>query len=294
MAATGPVPAVRQIGGILRRRRSEDRQVRQGRKVRMGRQRPQPAARAVRGLDPPRTPTEVHPTATADAYLSVERGLDISQLEGLYTQETYFDRETGQVSATVRFPLENNSWWERLIDRPGRFKRKANFKPGSNWSGWWWAPPAATYQQLALADDIWFAEGIFDAQALRQAGLDAVSLMSINNYPEHALAELRRAVADSPARKNPPRLVFAFDVGAAGVSATRKFVKRRARKAGMRPLPRSAPMARGPSSTGTISGCATPSSTASPIVHRSARARSRAISGMARSPSPPRRARRPS
>lgn len=171
-------------------------------------------------------PTEVHPTATADAYLSVERGLDISQLEGLYTQETYFDRETKQASATVRFALENNSWWERLIDRPGRFKRKANFKPGSNWSGWWWAPPAATYQQLALADDIWFAEGIFDAQALRQAGLDAVSLMSINNYPEHALAELRRAVADSPARKNPPRLVFAFDVGAAGVSATRKFVKR--------------------------------------------------------------------
>lgn len=171
-------------------------------------------------------PTETNPNATADAYLSVERGLDLDQLAGLYEQETYRDHKTNQVSATVRFPLPNNSWWERLIDRTGRFERKANFKPGSNWSGWWWAPPAATYQQLALADDIWLAEGIFDAQALRQAGLDAVSLMSINNYPEHALGELRKAIADSPARNNPPRLVFAFDVGGPAVSATRDFVKR--------------------------------------------------------------------
>ena len=171
-------------------------------------------------------PTEVNPTATADAYLSVERGLDVQALAGLYSQEYYHDRETGQGSATVRFPLENNSWWERLIDRPGRFKRKANFKPGSNWSGWWWSPPEVSYDKLALSHDIWFAEGIFDAQALRQAGLDAVSLMSINNYPEHALALLRKAIADGKCPNSPPRLVFAFDVGAAGVSATRKFVKR--------------------------------------------------------------------
>lgn len=171
-------------------------------------------------------PTEINPNATANAYLSVERGLDISELEGLYTQETYFDRETNQASATVRFDLKNGSYWERLIDRAGRFKRKANFKYGSNWSGWWWAPPAASYEQLALADDIWLTEGIFDAQALRQAGLDAVSLMSTTNYPEHDLALLRKAIADSPARNNPPRLVFAFDVGPAGVSATRKFVRR--------------------------------------------------------------------
>jgi hypothetical protein len=175
-------------------------------------------------------PTDVNPTATVDAYLSVERGLDLAALKGLYTQEYYRDHESGHGSTTVRFQLENNSYWERIIDRPGRFKRKANFKYGSNWSGWWWAPPEVSYDKLALASDIWFAEGIFDAQSLRQAGLDAVSLMSINNYPEHALGLLRKAVADGKRPNSPPRLVFAFDVGAPAVSATRKYVERARRE----------------------------------------------------------------
>lgn len=169
--------------------------------------------------------SEASPTATADAYLIHERGFDLQGLRSTYTQENYVDRKTGAASATIRFPLPNDSWWERLIDRPGRFARKANFKFGSNWQGHWWAPPGASFAELANCEEIWLAEGIFDALALRQIGLTAVSLMSVNNWPEHALTALGQAIANGPTPKDRPRLIFAFDVGKAGVSFTRKFVK---------------------------------------------------------------------
>lgn len=169
--------------------------------------------------------SEADPTATADAYLIHERGLDLQGLRGSYTQENYVDRKANATSATIRFPLPNDSWWERLIDRPGRFARKANFKYGSNWQGHWWAPPGDDFATLATVEEIWLAEGIFDALALRQVGLSAVSLMSVNNWPEHALTALQQAVANGKTPKQRPRLIFAFDVGKAGVSFTRKFVK---------------------------------------------------------------------
>jgi len=179
--------------------------------------------------------SEEAPNATADAYLLHERGLDLQLLRGSYTQESYHDRKRELTTATVRFPLANGSWWERLIDRPGRFDKKARFRwidpklaetnpDEGKWGGHWWQLPGTTWEELAAADDIWLAEGIFDAVALNQAGILAVSLMSVNNWPEHALAQLLKVIAE----KNPkhrPRLVFAFDVGRAGVAFTRKFVK---------------------------------------------------------------------
>lgn len=180
--------------------------------------------------------SEADPNATADAYLSHERHLDLRLLRGSYTQESYTDQKRGISTATVRFPLANDSWWERLIDRPGRFSKKARFRwidPGlaeknpdfGRWGGHWWMPPTLTWEILAEADDIWLAEGIFDCVALNQVGITAVSLMSVSNWPEEALAQLLKVIAE----KNPnhrPRLVFAFDVGKAGVGFTRKFVKR--------------------------------------------------------------------
>jgi hypothetical protein len=179
--------------------------------------------------------SEADPNATADAYLSHERFLDLQLLRGSYAQETYHDRKRNLTTATVRFALANGSWWERLIDRPGRFDKKARFRwidpevaktnpDDGSWGGHWWTGPTITWEMLASAEEIWLAEGIFDATALVQAGITAVSLMSVNNWPEHSLAELLRVIAE----KNPkhrPKLVFAFDVGAAGVSFTRKFVR---------------------------------------------------------------------
>lgn len=169
-------------------------------------------------------PTAENPNATADAYLHHERGLDLRLLRGLYSQELYRDFETGQTGATVRFPI-GDSHWERIIDRPGRFGKKAHFRKGGSWSGHCWMPKGTTFETLARAGDIWIAEGIFDCTALTQAGLAAVSAMSCNVWPDKFLAQLAQTLQDLGITKR-PRLVFAYDVGAAGVSYSRKFVKR--------------------------------------------------------------------
>lgn len=179
-------------------------------------------------------PTPEDPNATADAYLR-GRGLDLTGLRGHFFQENYFDRERNAGTATVRFPLPGGSWWERLIDRPGRFDKKARFKYGGSWAGHCWAHPDDGFDQLATMDEIWIAEGIFDCLALRQnfqrlekggrkTRATAVSAMTVNVWPEHFLGALRQAIAASKDPKHRPKLVFAFDVGAAGVKFTRKFV----------------------------------------------------------------------
>lgn len=179
--------------------------------------------------------TNDNPNAAADAYLLHARGLDLRLLRGSYTQETFVDRQRNLTSATVRFQLPGGSHWERLIDQPGRFEKKAHFAWGKSYRGHWWQNPSLTFDDLAAANEIWIAEGIFDASALVQAfegaelcdkGLTAVSAMSCNNYPEHALGELRKAIANGATPTHKPKLVFAFDVGKAGTDYTRRFVKR--------------------------------------------------------------------
>ncbi|MBV8972978.1 MAG: toprim domain-containing protein [Sphingomonadaceae bacterium] len=165
--------------------------------------------------------SEAEPTAAADAYLLHARRLNLTKLRGHYTQEQYFDREAGIGSATVRFPLPGGAWWERLIDEPGRFDRKARFAPGKSYMGEWWQPPQLGLTDLAAANELWIVEGIFDAQSLAEHGVAAVSAMSCNNYPEAALARL--ALACGTKR---PLLVWAFDNNKAGREFIAKFHKR--------------------------------------------------------------------
>lgn len=165
-----------------------------------------------------------NPNAAADAYMAQARGFDLAAIKGWYLQESHYDAKAdngrGAGSATVRFPL-GDGFWERLIDRPARFgKKKAVFKPGMRYQGTWWQPP-----NLALADvhRLWLVEGIFDAIALRHHGIDAVALMSCNNYPEATLAELRKAHAQ---RGTECTLVWALDSDPAGAGYLRKWVSR--------------------------------------------------------------------
>lgn len=169
-------------------------------------------------------PTAENPNATADAYMHHERGLDLRLLRGLYSQEVYRDYDTGDTAATVRFPI-GDTYWERIIDRPGRFERKAHFRKGGSWRGLCWLPKETTFATLAKAKDIWITEGIFDATALTQAKVAAVSAMTCNVYPDKFLAALSQQLQDDGIATR-PRLVFAFDVGAAGVTFSRKFVAR--------------------------------------------------------------------
>lgn len=168
--------------------------------------------------------TDERPNASADAYLEFERGFDLKKLAGSYTQEAYLDPETGATSATVRFQVGTTTW-ERLIDRTGRFEKKAHFRRGGSWRGHVWTPPCYTIDDLARADDILIVEGIFDAVAWAHVGRHAVSAMSVNVWPEHFFADLREALVRAK-RADRPRIIFAFDVGKAGTEYTRKFVDR--------------------------------------------------------------------
>lgn len=175
--------------------------------------------------------TEAAPNAAADAYLSQARRLNLTKMRGAYAQESFRDAARDISSATVRFPLPGGGWWERLIDQPGRFDRKARFAPGKSYKGHVWHRPDVSMADFAATDAIWLAEGIFDAWALEDAGQRAVSTMSCNNYPDEFLKALRLHIAGSEEPTRLPRLVFAFDVGAAGIKYTREFVEK-ARAAG--------------------------------------------------------------
>ncbi|ECT1023485.1 hypothetical protein DPO11_26565 [Salmonella enterica] len=160
--------------------------------------------------------TTSEPHATADAYLRECRNIDTKKLKGCFTQERYTSKD-GEQSATVRFTLVDGVWWERIIDRPERFDRKANFC--GSYKGRWWIYPGL---DLSKVKELWITEGIFDAISLNQNGIAAVSVMSCVNYPEEALKDL----AASCGKKSRPALVWALDNGRAGESYTRKHAER--------------------------------------------------------------------
>ncbi|OAX88914.1 toprim domain protein [Xanthomonas nasturtii] len=168
-------------------------------------------------------PTAAAPNAAADAYLQFSRGFDLAPLKGLYTQDSHYDRKISAGTATVRFALVKGGWWERLIDRPHRFgKQKARFAPGQSYAGAWWAAPAAL-TAMQTAREVWIVEGIFDAIALMQHGMCAVSAMSSNAFPEESLRELAKArLADLPT------LVWALDNEPGARAYTHKHIKRAA------------------------------------------------------------------
>ncbi|AMP13456.1 toprim domain-containing protein [Collimonas pratensis] len=169
------------------------------------------------------TPEATNPQAAADAYMQHGRGFTISRVQGLYKQESYFDKDLNIGSATVRFAVADG-YWERLIDKPHRFgKKKARFSFGSHYQGKFWSHPAHSLQAV---EEIWIVEGIFDAIALEHHGIAAVSIMSCNNYPLQSLQDLRDARGNQDCR-----LVWALDGDHAGRSFTHKHIER-ARAAG--------------------------------------------------------------
>ncbi len=162
--------------------------------------------------------TDDQPAASAKAYLTFARGFDIGQIEGWYSQDHYFDRDLNIGSATVRFPLDKGGYWERLIDKPNRFgKKKARFKPGESYKGFWWVPPCVDLLQV---DELWIVEGIFDAIALVQNGIPAVAALSSNAYPEESL----KALITSRAGKT-PKLIWALDNEPGAHKYTRMWVR---------------------------------------------------------------------
>jgi len=169
------------------------------------------------------TPEATNPQAAADAYMQHGRGFELARVQGLYKQESYFDKDLNIGSASVRFAVADG-YWERLIDKPHRFgKKKARFSFGSSYHGKFWSHSSHSLQTVT---EIWIVEGIFDAIALEHHGIAAVSIMSCNNYPLQSLQDLRDARGNQDCC-----LVWALDGDAAGRSFTTKHIER-ARAAG--------------------------------------------------------------
>ncbi|WP_347453634.1 toprim domain-containing protein [Acinetobacter thermotolerans] len=171
--------------------------------------------------------TETNPNAAADAFLAEGRGFDLKNLIGKYTQQFYKDSKTGESSATVRFDLGNGHYWERLIDRPERFgNKKARFNYGFKNAGQAWS--VHDLDELCklgeTGESIWITEGIFDAIALSQSGVKAMTCLSCVNYP----AQMLDAIANRchELKIDRPRLRWAFDNDSAGKSYTVKWHER--------------------------------------------------------------------
>ncbi|MCD9118323.1 toprim domain-containing protein [Pseudomonas bijieensis] len=161
--------------------------------------------------------TDENPNATARAYLEFARGFRFDLVQGTFTQEHFYDPDLGIGSATVRFPLPNGTYWERLIDKPHRFgKKKARFTKGGGAKGHWWCHPRTN---LADTKEIWIVEGVFDAISLIHHDIDAVAAMSSNQFPEQSL----RALATERAG-DLPKLVWALDNEPGAHRYTRKWV----------------------------------------------------------------------
>lgn len=164
--------------------------------------------------------TEADPHAAADAYLRSARGFDLERIKGLYTQETYYDYGKKISSATVRFPIANGGYWERIIDQPSRFgPKKAHFNKGCNYQGTIWSPPIPMPE-----DEIWFVEGIFDSISMMLRGIWAGSPLSCSNYPSLFLQAIREQCEAND--KPLPALVFAYDDGKAGTDFMQRHVER--------------------------------------------------------------------
>lgn len=158
----------------------------------------------------PATPD--NPNATADAYLSRQRGFDISKLAGLYQQKRV-QTKSGTWGDAVQFPLCGGSWSrfidaEAVADNDGK-KCKISYQSGYRESGW-------TFPDIRYEDGgrVFIVEGIFHAIALRLAGYEAIASISCQNFPwNHIRAHSGRGIL----------WVIAFDNDNAGRPAARKY-----------------------------------------------------------------------
>jgi len=137
-------------------------------------------------------PTKESPHATADAYMSLIRGFELSKIKDWYVQDKYWNPHAEpQGTATVRFFLDDNKSliWERFIeeliitDEDGdKEPRNKNFK--GKFKGLWWQPPKF---EINEGDEVHWCEGIMDAISLNMMGMKAVAIMSSGTFPHEKL-----------------------------------------------------------------------------------------------------------
>ena len=172
-------------------------------------------------------PTDINPNATADAYLQSERNFDIEKWRGSYTQEVYKDYQSGFTCPTVRFNVTSDGqtagYWERLIE-PESGVAKAKIQTGFKFKGLAWLPPKLNLKNgvWSYVTELWITEGIFDAMALTENGIHAISNITAGNYPNITLAQIKARLDELG--KPYPKVIIALDSDKAGKSQTDKLV----------------------------------------------------------------------
>lgn len=167
-------------------------------------------------------PTQEEPARTANAYLGIGRGFDLSKIRGWYEQGSAYVEELDKHFHTVRFYLDEDKtrWWERLIDVEGHEAiKKAHFggkrKPdGTIYQGDAWTPPGQT---LEKGERCFLVEGVFKAIALHHCGYKVAALLSCNNYPANFIEQHKGRLI---------RWVWALDGDNAGKEYMPKFYER--------------------------------------------------------------------
>ena len=162
--------------------------------------------------------TDVDPNASADAYMKIDRGFDLEIIRGMYEQG-YRKISEKNFAATVRFPLWDNFYWQRLIDnekiRENGGKKvhiycpieKGGFKDKA------WVPPGMEFKKN---DQIWITEGIFKTIAFLHIKKKSIAAISANNLP--------RKIIEANKGKN-ITWVLAYDNDKAGNTVSRKYSK---------------------------------------------------------------------
>ncbi|WP_019530620.1 toprim domain-containing protein [Dasania marina] len=162
--------------------------------------------------------TEANPNATADAYLKINRGFDLSKIKGDYNQSIFHHTKTKTMALVARFPLWDNQYWDRLIEREDVEKAgiKAHFNYGFKSKGLAWKPKAMA---ITKGDTVYIVEGIFHAIALWLAGYKAVAAFASTMFPWETV------------KANPDvNWVLAYDDDPAGRKYMRKYLEQLGRK----------------------------------------------------------------
>lgn len=167
-------------------------------------------------------PTPETPNATADAYLRLLRGFDLSAIKLWYEQANYWNPNGDRGTATVRFWMnpEKTIGWEKFIDKvnvrdeDGTIEARDSRFIG-DFKGWCWTPP---HMQVEADKPIYLVEGIFDAIALYLNGhRNVIALMTCGNFPEHIVKAYQHSGAI---------WTLALDNDEAGRKSTLKHIKR--------------------------------------------------------------------
>lgn len=168
-------------------------------------------------------PTAQKPHATAEAYVRLMRGLDVTPASAGYEQAKYWNQHGDRGTATVRFWLDKDKQigWEKFIDlvtvtdpqdgsqavRDSRFIGK--------FTGLAWTPPGFDPQPF---EEVFWAEGIFDALALHLNGCkNVIAPLTCGNFPETLIKRYRDRNLT---------WVLALDADKAGRKHTHKHIER--------------------------------------------------------------------